>query len=132
MKNNVLKVAKISTIVFLSIIMLFALSSKDVMAGTVVTQQSADSSGHTFYDDWNDITTKYLAYGQYLRLEYGYNTWFINEDMAYAYSDSNMHRSAISNGNGFFVGPWVTAREYSDLEVRHKGSFVRYYNQKLI
>ena len=32
------------------------------------------------------------------------------------------------NGNGWSNGPWKYANIWSDLEVRHKGSTVKYYH----
>lgn len=61
-------------------------------------------------------------------MAYGFDTFLINEDYAYADSNGVRHRSKIINARGAFIGPKKWANQgRSDLEVWHKGSRVRYF-----
>lgn len=91
------------------------------------TVQSASNGSHTFKDNWTKTIQRTYRNSKCV-LTYGYNRTAINEDMAYAYTDGAKHRSRIKNGNGWSNGPWKYANIWSDLEVRHKGSTVKYYH----
>lgn len=94
------------------------------------TLVNASRSGASYFiNDWMDrATASYL--GSTEILDYGFNTFLINEDVAYAYSDGTLHAAKILNGNGPYYGPWVWAREWSELEVRHSGDTVNYYSME--
>lgn len=83
---------------------------------------------HNFSKRWGETIKKTTSSGSVNRLQYGYNTRAINEDYAYANSNGYRHRSKIVNARGTYYGPKKWANEgWSDKEVRHKGSTVKYY-----
>ncbi len=110
----------------LSIVMLITLSFTTVaMAAT--TAQSYTNGSHTFSKDWSETKTK--TYNGYkCVLTYGFNTFLINEDTAYAYTDGNFHFARIVNGNGTHEDNYKSANVWSEIEVTHKGSSVTYKN----
>ena len=105
----------------------------EASAYTYSTILYATSSGHSFSDDWSSFKEKTITVPatSYNKLTYGFNTTLIYEDYAYAYSDGYLHRARIHNDRGYFNGTVVSATTgWSDLEIRHKGSLVKYWNQK--
>lgn len=59
-------------------------------------------------------------------LTYGYNTFLINEDYAWANHSTKKHYASLTNGNGGFSGPNKSKGSVSKIEVRHSGSTVTY------
>lgn len=59
-------------------------------------------------------------------LTYGYNTRFINEDYSHGYHATKSHYVTVSNDNGSFTSGNVGKGKTAKIEVRHKGSTVRY------
>lgn len=81
-----------------------------------------------FSSKWGPECIKETGHSGVHRLEYGFDTFAIKEDYAYAYSNGFIHRSKIKNANGTKKGPKKSATAgYSDLEIRHKGNTVTYY-----
>lgn len=60
------------------------------------------------------------------KLQYGYNTFLINEDKAYAYHPSASHYAKIKNGNGVHTSRSSFGGQWSKLEVVHSGQTVVY------
>lgn len=114
--NKIMKLVVTSALVFSMALSLSAVA----FAGSY----SKTYSG-SFASDWSK-TVDTNVNGARLVLTYGYNTSFINEDTAYSLYYGAQHRSKIKNGNGTSYGPSVSAYEWSDLEIRHKGSSVTY------
>ncbi|WP_084813872.1 hypothetical protein [Desulfitobacterium sp. PCE1] len=95
-------------------------------AETTLVHASKSGSGY-FISNW--MESKQASYsGSTEKLDYGFNTFLINEDIAYAYSNGSRHAAKIVNGNGEHYGPWKWANDWSDLEVRHAGNTVNYYS----
>lgn len=117
---------KARRIMIISMAMLVALALPTFAMAESTVQKYTDGS-HTFSKKWNESKTKYTSSGAKCVLTYGFNTTLINEDYAYAFTNGAIHRSKIKNGNGTYNGPWKVANEWSDKEVRHKGSSVTYY-----
>lgn len=116
---------KIKTMTFAVFAILIISSTSISFADS--TLLSANNGTHGFSSSWS--ATKSSDNNRH-HLTYGFDTTLINEDFAYANSISYIHRSKIINGNsnGPFYGPWKAANAgYSDKEVRHKGSSVKYY-----
>ncbi len=110
--------------VIMSIVMLVALSIPMVVFADT-TVQSYSNGSHTFSSSWNESKT--ITYsGATCVLTYGFNTTLINEDYAYAYTNGDIHRSRIVNGNGTHNGPWKAANVWSDKEVVHSGNSITY------
>ena len=87
------------------------------------------ASSTSFKKSW---TLNKTASANKHRLTYGYDTFLINEDFANANSIGYIHKSKIVNGKGTFCGPKKTANDgWSDKEVKHKGSTVKYYCVKV-
>ncbi|MDR0847265.1 MAG: hypothetical protein LBN08_07150 [Lactobacillales bacterium] len=59
-------------------------------------------------------------------VDYGFNTFLINEDLAYAYYDGGDHHAVIINGGGTHNGPTVAKGKVSNYEIQHQGSSVIY------
>lgn len=115
---------KSRAIMIISLVMLvvFALP---IIASAETTAQSYKDGSHTFKKAWGESKTKYFRDAKCV-LTYGYNTALINEDYANAYTVGSVHRSRIQNANGWHNGPWKVANEWSDKEVRHKGTSIVY------
>jgi hypothetical protein len=96
-------------------------------AGEKVLIQASRSGSSYFTSDWMDRKTASYD-GSTEILDYGFNTFLINEDIAYSYSNSCEHASKITNGTGTHYGQWRWANQWSDLEVRHSGNTVHYYS----
>ena len=112
----------------MSIVMLVVLSLPMVVFADT-TVQSYTNGSHTFSKSWNESKTidyEYETFYYECVLTYGFNTALINEDYAYAYTDGAIHRSRIINDNGTHNGPWVVANEWSDKEVTHSGTSIKY------
>lgn len=97
-------------------VILGVLTASPVMAGSL----SRTYSGQ-FVNDWSKTVTSGRA-----KLEYGFNTLFINEDTCYANHSGANHYAKIRNGNGVHVGPSKPAGTWSNQEVTHSGSYVTY------
>lgn len=82
----------------------------------------------SLFKKWDYDYTSGNNAGRKIRITYGFNTAFINEDTLQAYDNGDRHRARIKNGNGTHYGKWKYANDYSDLEVRHSGKSVTYSN----
>jgi len=90
------------------------------------TLVTATSSGHSFSSDWSGVATGVNN----STLTYGFNTFAIDEDYAYAGYSQCYHYARISNGNGTYS----CAAKYdglAKLEVTHHGSSVTYKNIRI-
>lgn len=116
---------KLTVLLSLSLCLSLALPVASYAESTLV---NASRSGASYFiNSWMArATASYL--GSTEILDYGFNTFLINEDVAYSYSDGSIHRARILNGTGYHNGPWVVARENSNLEVQHSGTAVTYYS----
>lgn len=95
---------------------------------SIISATNKTPKAHTFKSAWGETIKKTSATGSKHRFDYGYDTTLINEDYAYADSNGYQHRSKIVNGNGTYYGPKKWANDgYSNKEVRHGGSTVKYY-----
>ncbi len=109
-----------------SLLLMMSLATSAFAAESAMISTTNKTKSHTFKAKWNESVT-YVSGGKHY-LDYGYNTRLINEDYAYANSNGYEHRSKIVNGNGTYYGPSKFANEgWSDQEVTHKGSTVKYY-----
>lgn len=103
-----------------------SLTTSAFAAETSIIPVSNHTKGHDFKSKWMEPVKK--VQGGTHTLNYGYNTFLINEDVAYADSNGYIHRAKIVNANGTHYGPKRAANAgTSDQEVRHKGSTVKYY-----
>ena len=111
-------------VVIMSLVMLVVLALPCIASAETTAQSYTDGS-HTFSKKWGESKTKYFRDAKCV-LTYGFDTTAINEDYAFAFTVGSIHRSKIKNGNGWHTGPWKVANEWSDKEVRHKGSSITY------
>ena len=119
---------KIALMVLLMMILILAMTQ--TAFASEASLLSATSSGKSFSKAWQ--ATKSSNTGGKHILTYGYNTTLINEDYAYAYSNGWKHRSKVKNDRETFKGPIKWANDgWSDIEVRHKGSSIKYWNMKV-
>lgn len=94
------------------------------MADTAV--MSYTNGSHTFNADWTESKTVTYRNSKNI-LTYGFNTFLIDEDFAYAYSDGGYHYSRIVRSiNDVVDGPKKYANYWSDLEIKHKTKTVTY------
>lgn len=119
MKSNKIFKRIMTSALVLTMVMALSISS---FAGSI----SRTYSG-SFASDWMNSVDS-MENGSKVVLTYGYNTSFINEDMAYSLYYGAEHRSKIRNGSKTAYGPKQRAGEWSDLEIRHSGSSVTYYS----
>lgn len=114
-------------VVTCSLLLMMSLATSAYAAESAMISTTNKTKSHTFKADWSESVKKVGGDGTHY-LDYGYNTFLINEDYAYANSNGYEHRSKIVNGNGTYYGPAKFANEgWSDQEVTHKGSTVKYY-----
>ena len=107
---------------------LLMISSFTTVAMADTTVISCTNGSHTFKDDWTEAKTVTYKNSQNI-LTYGFNTFLINEDFAYAYSNGDYHYSRIVRSTLDVVdGPKQYANYWSDLEIQHKTSSVTYKN----
>lgn len=119
------KRSSISKVIIVCIAMLFILSGPTAAFADIIVQSETNGS-HDFSDDWSDSETIYYS-GYKCILNYGYNTFLINEDCAYAFTAGDIHFSVIQNSNGFHYGPPKAVSLWSDKEVMHAGNSVNYF-----
>lgn len=111
----------------ISIIVLLAVLIAAGCMYPAFADQSASST--SFSKAWMNSKTAYEPGGIKNILTYGYDTFLINEDICYAYSNGHCHKSKIVNGRVTKYGPKRWANEgWSDLEIVHKGPKVTYSN----
>lgn len=60
-------------------------------------------------------------------LTYGFDTFLINEDYAWAKHSTKSHYAAIKNGKGWHTATAKSAKKVSKVEVMHRGCTVSYY-----
>ena len=117
------KIIIILTMLTISIIFTPVLSSAD----TEYIKQSYSST--SFTKDWMVTKPGTTIDGGTYYLTYGYDTFLINEDYAYAYSNVGLHASRVYHNGHYHYGPWLWGNEgRSDLEVMHHNSPVFYYH----
>ncbi len=80
------------------------------------------SYSESFDSAWEMIVTEGNA-----SLTYGYNTWMVNEDDAWANHSELYHWAEITNATDNFRGPIKGPGTVSKKEVTHAGTFVTYY-----
>lgn len=78
----------------------------------------------SFSSPWQKTATN----GKGASLTYGYNTWLVNEDYAWADHTTLAHCAEIrNNGQNWYRGPIKAPGHTSKKEVTHAGSSVSYY-----
>lgn len=105
-----------------------ALCGALIGASTIFPNNEADAasisrSGTSFSSAWSLQAQTSDGEGW---LNYGYNTFLINEDFAYGYYKNSRHFAYIQNDNGYHTGPDVAPGNTSTIEVRHSGNSVTY------
>lgn len=92
-----------------------------VMTSPVMAANLSRTYSGQFTNDWSKVVSYGVA-----ELEYGFNTWLINEDTCYANNNNSNHYAKIRNGSGVHVGSSKSAGSWSKIEVQHSGSTVTY------
>ncbi|MBQ8993522.1 MAG: hypothetical protein IJ085_05295 [Turicibacter sp.] len=87
---------------------------------------NAESLSQTVTSNFTGNWTKTVSGNSGSKLEYGYNSVLINEDVAYAYHPSASHYAKISNGRGGHTSRSSFGGQWSNLEVMHSGQTVVY------
>lgn len=89
---------------------------------------SAQSLSKTYSGSFSKAWERYASGDNgKANLTYGYNTWAINEDYAWAKHNTKSHYAALKNGSGWHTGSGKKAGSTSKIEVTHKGSKISYY-----
>lgn len=78
------------------------------------------SSGQSFSSAWELAKS-----GSNWRIEYGYNTFLINEDYTHTLHFSKYHTAIVSNANGSFSS-YNNPGQWASIEVTHSGNYVTY------
>jgi hypothetical protein len=92
-----------------------------VMPSSVEAASFAKTYKGQFSNDWSKVAKSGKA-----KIEYGFNTFAINEDTCYANHSGAQHYAQIRNGKGVYPGNSKKAGTVSKLEVTHSGSTVTY------
>lgn len=106
-----------------------SLLALSIVVGSVAIPNAAEAASVSAYYSgsfktaWEKSKSSYDNAGT---LSYGYNTAWINEDYAHGYHSKNDHYASVSNGNGSFTSGNKGAGKVAKIEVRHKGSSIRY------
>lgn len=94
----------------------------DVSAGTYIDARNGNLG---FSSSWERYTS---GDSNRASLTYGFNTFLINEDYAWANHSMASHNAYVSNAKGGFAGPTKSAGSVSKIEVTHKGTSIHYMN----
>lgn len=101
-----------------------------VMAVPAIASSTGESSGQiwAFYDSSFSSAWELYHSGDSGRasLTYGYNTWMIHEDYAWANHSTNSHKANIGNPQSH-SGPVKPAGAVSKIEVTHVNPEVFYF-----
>jgi hypothetical protein len=98
-----------TTIFFVAICMMVVMSTS-AFAGSL----TATPGSHSFASDWDAIVATNTAL-----LQYGYNTYGINEDFAWAYHNNLPHWAGLKYGTVNNWGPTKAAGAKAVLEKVH-------------
>lgn len=102
-----------------------------MMSLAIVTKpvvSAASSISRSYSGSFAKAWERYASSGNgQANLTYGYNTFLINEDYAWAKHNTKSHYAAIKNGKGWHTGSGKAAGKTSKIEVTHKGSTVSYF-----
>lgn len=95
--------------------------------GVLAQSSSAASLSRTVSNNFSKAWELYAS-GDSDRasLTYGYNTFLVNEDYAWAYHSTKNHHASLTNGTASFAGPNKGKGSVSKIEVKHSGSTVTY------
>lgn len=118
-RNSIVRFAFVSFVVCCVMAMPLTASAETIMQSTLSS---------SFTQSWSKTIEKFPSDGSHLILTYGFDTFLIHEDFAYAYSNGSHHASKVRHDGHSHYGPWKWANDWSDLEVMHDGSTVYYYH----
>ncbi|MGY3723807.1 hypothetical protein SAMN05421767_10297 [Granulicatella balaenopterae] len=103
-----------------------------LVIGTLLSQNTkADATMLTNYYSGNfDIAWERYATGDNGKatMTYGYNTRLVDEDYVWAKHSTKHHYASLYNGKGWHTGKGVRAGKLSRVDVRHRGTLVKYCN----
>lgn len=106
------------------------------MAVPALASSEGEGSGQlwAFYDGSFSRSWEYYHSGDGGRanLTYGYNTWMVHEDYAWANHSNNTHKGMIVTTNGTYNGPNKGASSVSKIEIPHMTWENFYYNIYMI
>ncbi|SET56154.1 mediterrocin family bacteriocin [[Clostridium] polysaccharolyticum] len=91
----------------------------------LITAGSIEASASSFSKPWERYKS---GDNDNAELTYGYNTWAIDEDYAWAKHNTKSHYASLKNGTGWHTGSGKGAGSLSRVDVTHSGSSVSYYN----
>lgn len=129
-KRSIMTFAVMGVIFNFSLMNTFAAPMKSMVSMTSLTSGYEGSihktSGyHTFSTDWQESA---VGDDGYAALTYGYNTFLINEDYAWAYHSQKEHSAEVGNARGAFGSEKKAAGKEAKIEVAHSGTSIQYQN----
>lgn len=98
---------------------------------SVTTSAFADSYSRTSSGSSQNFSASWMLEDPrgsgttYRNLQFGYNKFAIDEDVAKTYSQSTSHTATITNTNGTY-NQNTSAGSWTNLQVRHAGNNVTY------
>lgn len=98
-----------------------------LMVPATICASAADSvsaSASSFSDDWERYKEADDGLGV---LTYGFNTFAIDEDYAWASHDTKSHYASLKNAKGWHTGSAKAGGKLSRVDVTHRGTSVSYY-----
>ncbi len=114
------------TIIVLCLVMMFMFSYTSVaMADTL--KMSYSNGSHTFNADWMESRVQTEINGTVNRIQYGFNTFLIDEDVCYTKSNGSFHYPVISRaGYVMEMGSYAEVNDWASLEITHRSNRVTY------
>ena len=94
-----------------------------VSASVSASAAGISRSASTFSTAWERYAVTSDGQGS---LTYGFNTWLVNEDYAWARHNTRSHYAVLKNGSGWHTGSGKKAGATSRVDVTHKGTYVTY------
>lgn len=123
-----MKSLKRTFLLMLAIIMVMSILILPASAST--TGENSGKSIWAFYDGSFSKSWELYHSGDSGRasLTYGYNTFLVYEDYAWATHSTKSHNAAIVTANGTYSGPTKSAGSTSKIEITHLAYEVEYFN----
>lgn len=99
-------------------------------ASASTTGENPGKSIWAFYDDSFSKSWELYHSGDSGRagLTYGFNTFLVHEDYAWATHSTKSHYAAIVTSNGTYSGPTKSAGSTSKIEIAHLAYEIEYFN----
>lgn len=120
----------IKRISLLTLVMVMVMSVLVIPASASTTGENSGVNIWAFYDGSFSASWELYHSGDSGRasLTYGYNTFLVHEDYAWASHSTKDHYAAIVTANGTYTGAAKSAGSTSKIEITHLAYEVEYFN----